>query len=46
MLQDAVISEVYEIYDVLHFLEIREMSWISSKLTNFYRIYDVLQCIF
>jgi len=46
MLQDAVISEVHEIYDVLHFLEIREMSWISSKLTNFYRIYDVLQCIF
>ena len=38
MQQDAVISEVHEICDVLHFLEIREMSGIFSNLANPYRI--------
>ena len=42
MLQDAVISKVHKICDVLHFLEIREMSWIFSNLANLYRIYNVL----
>jgi len=36
MLQDAVISEVHKICDVLHFLEIREMSGIFSNLANLY----------
>src|SRR6218665_1459117 len=34
MLQDAVIADVHEICDVLHFLEIREMSEIFSNLAN------------
>lgn len=42
MLNDAVITEVHKICDVLHFLEIREMSRIFSNLANLYRIYSVL----
>ena len=44
MLQDAVISEVHKICDVLHILEIREMSRMFSNLANLYRIrlYNVL----
>jgi len=42
MLQDAVILEVDKIFDVLHFLEIREVSGILSNLTSLYRIYNVL----
>jgi len=38
MLQDAVISEVHQIYDVLHFLEICEMSGIFSNLASLYII--------
>ena len=38
MLQDAIISEVHKICDVLHLLEIREMSGIFSNLANFYNI--------
>jgi len=38
MLQGAVISEFHKICDVLHFLEIREMSGIFSNLANLYRI--------
>src|SRR6218665_3850977 len=34
-LQDVVISEFHQICDVLHFLEIREMSGLFSNLTNF-----------
>ena len=42
MLKDAVISKVHKICDVLHFLEIREMSGIFSNLAKLYRIYNVL----
>jgi len=42
MLQYVVISEVHKISYVLHFLEIREMSWIFSNLANLNRIYKVL----
>ena len=39
MMQDAVISEVHKICDVLHFLEMREMSGIFSNLPiNLYKI--------
>jgi len=38
MLQDAVITEVHKICDVLHFLEIREMSEIVANLANLYRL--------
>ena len=31
MMQDNVISEVHQTCGVLHFLEIREMSWIFFK---------------
>jgi len=34
MLQDAVISELHKICDVLHFLEIHEMNEIFSNLAN------------
>jgi len=39
MLQDAVISEIHKICrpNVLHFLEIREMSGIFSNMANLYR---------
>jgi len=43
MLQDAVISEVHKICEVLHFLEIREFRERDfSNLANLYRIYNVL----
>ena len=42
MLQDAVTSEVHKICDVLHFLEICEISGIFSILANSYGIYNVL----
>jgi len=42
MLQDAVISEVHKVCDVLHYLEICEMNGIFSNLANLYRIYNVL----
>jgi len=42
MLQDAAISEVNKICDVLQFLEIREMSGNFSNLTNLYGIHNVL----
>ena len=38
MLQDAVISEVHKICDVLYFLQFREMSENFSNLANLYRI--------
>jgi len=41
-LQDVVIPEVQKFSDVLHFLEIREISGIVSILANLYRIYNVL----
>jgi len=34
MWQDAIISEVHKVCDVLHFLEIREMSGLFSNLAN------------
>ena len=36
MLQDAVISEIRKIFDVLHFLEILEMSWIFQTFIETY----------
>jgi len=42
MLQDAVNSEVHKICDVLHFLEIREMSGFFSNLASLYCLYNVL----
>jgi len=45
MLQDAVISEIHKICDVLHFLEIREMSRIFSNLANLYRGLYITFCL-
>jgi len=42
LLQDAVISEAHKMCDVLHFLEIREMSGIFSNLANLYILYNAL----
>jgi len=39
MLQDAGISEIHKTCDVLHFLEISDMSGNFSNLANLYRIF-------
>ena len=44
MVQDAVISEVHKICDVLHFLEIREMSEICSNKPS-QPLYNITFCL-
>jgi|SRR6218665_100851 len=40
MLQDAVISEIHKIFDVLHFLEIHEMSGIfQTFIETYYNVF-------
>src|SRR6218665_2428075 len=40
-MQDAVISEIHKIFDVLHFLEILEMSGIFQTLSLYRGLYNV-----
>ena len=42
MLQDAVISEIHKIFDVLHFLEILEMSGIFQTFIEAYITFFLL----
>ena len=42
MLQDAVISEIHKIFDVLHFLEMLEMSGIFQTFIEAYITFFLL----